>query len=171
MRPFLAKIALIGIDPYVLLPEKVLSRLFRDAGRDRGSIPVEGEIDGHAYTKYLVKYRGQWRLYLNGVTRKAAGKEVGDTVRVSIAFDPASRTTAMPAKLLKALRENRKAENIYRSLTPSLQKEISRYIGNLKSAEARDRNVTRAIRFLLGKERFIGRPPLARGLPAGTGLR
>ncbi len=42
-------------------------------------------------------------------------------------------------------------------LSPSRKKEIVRYISRLKSAEALERNVARAIGFLLKKERFVGR--------------
>ncbi|WP_245545484.1 YdeI/OmpD-associated family protein [Fluviicola taffensis] len=46
---------------------------------------------------------------------------------------------------------------MFRGLTPSLQNEIVRYIANLKTEESVERNVIKAINFLLGKERFIGR--------------
>ncbi|WP_241003780.1 hypothetical protein [Lactococcus taiwanensis] len=42
-------------------------------------------------------------------------------------------------------------------MTPSKQLEINRYIAKLKSQEAIERNVARAIGFLLGKNRFVGR--------------
>jgi hypothetical protein len=41
-----------------------------------------------------------------------------------------------------------------------MQKEIMRYINNLKTTESVERNVERAIRFLLGKDRFVGRDKL-----------
>jgi len=41
--------------------------------------------------------------------------------------------------------------------TPGRQKEIARYINNLKSEELVEKNIKRAIGFLLEKERFIGR--------------
>jgi hypothetical protein len=43
-------------------------------------------------------------------------------------------------------------------LTPSLQKEVLRYLANLKSDAARTRNVDRVLRVLSGaKERFMAR--------------
>lgn len=38
---FFAKIYKIGINPYVLLPAKTLKKLFEDAGKEKGNIPVK----------------------------------------------------------------------------------------------------------------------------------
>ena len=63
----------------------------------------------------------------------------------------------MPPELKDALKENFDAHQVYQNLIPSLQKEINRYIANLKTQESIDLNVKRAIDFLLGKGKFIGR--------------
>jgi uncharacterized protein YdeI (YjbR/CyaY-like superfamily) len=63
----------------------------------------------------------------------------------------------MHPKLEKALNENEQALKVFESLAPSRQKEIKRYIGFLKSEESVEKNVTRAIGFLSGTERFVGR--------------
>src|SRR4051812_45486540 len=89
---FSAKIAKIGINPYVLLPQAALNQLFVQAGRDRSPIPIRGTLEGHPFIQNLVKYQGKWRLYLNTPMRKAAGLEVGNTANFSIAFDPSERT-------------------------------------------------------------------------------
>ena len=44
MLSFKANIEIIGINPYVLLPDKVLLALFKQAGKDKGPIPVKGKI-------------------------------------------------------------------------------------------------------------------------------
>ncbi|QQR86084.1 MAG: DUF1905 domain-containing protein [Flavobacteriales bacterium] len=154
---FKAHIAIIGINPYVLLPESTLAQLFAQAGKDKGPIPVHGTIDGHAFIQTLVKYAGAWRLYLNGPMLKAAKRGVGDTVRIRIAFDPRDRSIPMPPALEAALKENNKARKVFDALSPSRRKEIMRYIGHLKSEEAIRKNVARAIGFLEGRERFAGR--------------
>lgn len=154
---FIATIEIIGINPYVLVPERILAQVCKDAGKDKGKIPVQMSIDGHEFMQTLIKYSGHWRLYLNTPMRKAAKKEVGDTATFDIAYDPIPRGIPMHPKLAKALKANNTAKKIYDGLRPSLQLEIVRYISFLKTAESVDRNVTRAINFLLGKERFIGR--------------
>lgn len=154
---FSATIEIIGVNPYVFVPVKILEQVFRDAGKTKGKIPVRMHIDGHEFIQTLIKYSGDWRLYLNTPMRKAAKKEVGDTACFDIAYDPIIREVSMHPKLVKALKANKKAKGIYDGLRPSLQLEIVRYISFLKTEESVDRNVARAINFLLGKERFIGR--------------
>jgi len=153
---FNAKIYIIGVNPYVLLPVAALKQIFKQAGKDKGTIPVRGTLDGHPYIQTLVKYSGRWRLYLNTPMRKLAKKDVGDKISVTIEFDPVERTVPIPEKLLLALQKNEKAKLVFEQLSPSRQKEIARYIGNLKSEEAVIKNVARAMKFLVGDERFVG---------------
>jgi len=157
MQFFSAKIYKIGINPYVLLPPVLLEAVLKDAGKDKGPIPVRLSIENKIFLQTLVKYSGKWRLYLNGPMRVAAGKDVGDIIAIGIAFDPGERLTETHPALAAALKKNSNAKAVFDSLPPSLQKEIRRYINNLKTTAAVERNVEKAIQFLLGKERFIGR--------------
>src|SRR5687767_292025 len=99
MMTFTATVQIIGINPYVLVPEKVLESIFKAAKKNKGPIPVNGKIDGHPYIQTLVKYSGNWRLYLNGPMRKAAGKDVGDRAKIEIRFDPEPRVIDMRPEL------------------------------------------------------------------------
>ena len=157
MKQFSATIEKIGVNPFVFLPEKVLNHIFWQAGKNKGAIPVCGKLDGYAFIQTLVKYSGAWRLYLNIPMRKAAGKDVGDSIKVEIEFDPVERITLMNPKLKEALEKNKKAKSVFDQLSASLQKEIVRYIAHLKTEESVERNIKKAILFLTGKERFIGR--------------
>jgi hypothetical protein len=159
MQHFSAKIQKIGINPYMLLPATVLKALFAQAGADKGAIAVKGTLNGHPFIQHLVKYSGKWRLYLNTPMRVAAGIDVGDHCEVSIEFDPAPRVTGMHEALKKALAKNKKATAVFEKLPASYQKEIMRYINNLKTSASVERNVEKAIAHLLGKERFVGREP------------
>ncbi|MEQ1798502.1 MAG: YdeI/OmpD-associated family protein [Lacibacter sp.] len=157
MKIFSAYIDKIGVNPFVFLPEQVLNHIFKQAGKEKGTIPVRGKLDGHPFIQTLVKYSGAWRLYLNTPMRKAAGKDVGDTIKVEIEFDPVERIIAMHPKLKEALEKNKKAKSVFDQISPSLQKEIVRYIAHLKTEESVERNIKKALLFLTGKERFIGR--------------
>lgn len=157
MRSFSAVIEIIGINPYVLLPAKALEALFKSAGRDKGPIPVKIRIDGHPFTQTLVRYRGHWRLYINGPMLKAAAKDTGDTIKVHIEYDAEPPKTLMPVQLEEALARDRNAREAFEALAPSRQKEIMRYISFLKSEDSIRRNVEKAIAHLLGKGRFVGR--------------
>ena len=157
MKQFSATIDRIGVNPFVFLPETVLNHIFKQAGKNKGTIPVHGNLDGHPFIQTLVKYSGAWRLYLNTPMRKAAGKDVGDKIKVEIEFDPVERIIPLHPKLKEALEKNKKAKFVFDQLSPSLQKEIVRYIDHLKTEESVERNIKRALLFLTGKERFIGR--------------
>ena len=152
-----AKIEIIGINPYILLPENVLEQIFIDSGKVKGPIPVKGTINGESYIQTLVKFGGMWRLYINAKMLKNSPKRIGETIEITVGYNPEERTIEPHPKLIRALVENPEAKAVFDGLRPSLQKEIVRYIANLKSEESIDRNINKGIAFLLGKERFIGR--------------
>ena len=157
MEFFSAKIQLIGINPYVLLPAPILKNIFQLAGKDKGAIPVRLEIGGKKFIQNLVKYSDRWRLYLNTPMRKTAGRDVGDTIEIGIEFDPKERVTQVHPRLKKAFSQNKMAKKAFDKLSPSRQKEILRYINNLKTEESRETNIQKAISHLTGKESFAGR--------------
>jgi hypothetical protein len=157
LESFTATIDIIGVNPFVLIPMPILETIFKQAQKDKGPIPVLGTINGQPFLQTLVKFKGNWRLYINGPMLKASNKKVGDTITITITYDPTDRTIPMHPKLKDALAQNKKASTIFQSLRPSLQKEIIRYIRFLKTESSVDLNVNRAIQFLLGNERFIGR--------------
>ena len=154
---FRAKIEIIGVNPFVFLPERVLYKVFMQAGKSKGKIPVRMKIDGHEFTQTLIKWSGAWRLYLNTPMRKAAKKDVGDVANFEIAYDPLERIVPMHPEFEKALLENKEAKKVFEGLRPSLQLEINRYLSYLKTEASVDRNVTKAIQFLLGNGRFVAR--------------
>jgi hypothetical protein len=157
VKRFSAHIEIIGINPFVFVPEKVLAALFKQAGRDKGPIRVRGTVNGDGYRQTLVRYLGAWRLYINTVMLKDSPKRIGEKIVVTIEFDPEERVMPMHPKLERALGRNKKAAEVFRGLTPSRRSEIMRYIAALKTEESVDRNLERMIRHLLGGEGFVGR--------------
>jgi hypothetical protein len=115
MDKFKALIDIIGINPFVPLPDEVLASLFKQAEKDKGPIPVRGLIDGHPYTQTLVKYSGAWRLYINTPMLKAANRKVGDETRIEIEFDGSDRSIQMHPKLETALAQNPDANAVFDS--------------------------------------------------------
>jgi hypothetical protein len=156
---FRARIYIIGVNPYVLLPARELKKVFGQAGKSKGPIPIKGKLNGKLYMQTLIKYSGKWRLYLNMPMRKAGKCDVGDVASVSVEYDARLRETPMPPKLKAALQKNKEAKAAFSKLPPHYQKEIMRYINGLKSVESVDRNVEKAIGHLTGKDRFVGRNP------------
>lgn len=154
---FQAQLQIIGINPYVLVPEEILAAIFKVAGKDKGPIPISGSINGKAYLQTLVRYRDAWRLYVNTIMLENSPKRIGETIDVEIAFDPKPRNIDPPEAFVKAFAKNKKAKAAFDRLPPSRQKEIVRYLAGLKSKEALERNIYRAIGHLIGKERYVGR--------------
>jgi Bacteriocin-protection, YdeI or OmpD-Associated/Domain of unknown function (DUF1905) len=159
---FKAELQIIGINPYVSVPEQILQAIFRQAGRDKGPIPICGTINKGNYRQTLVRYRGEWRLYINTVMLTNSPGRIGETITISVAHDTEDRTIAPHPKLLQALAQHKEARAAFDSLSPYRRKEIVRYIANLRTEESVVRNVARAIAHLLGRERFVGRDSAGR---------
>lgn len=157
MKTFKAILEIIVGNPFVYLPVHVLETLFQQAKKNKGHIPVRGTINGKKYQQTLVKYSGEWRLYINMKMLDNSPKRIGEVIEVEVEFDPSDRTIKPHPKWVKALSENETANQVFVSLSPSRQKEIVRYISNLKTERSVDRNIDRVINFLLGKGRFVGR--------------
>ena len=104
---------------------------------------------------------GSFYLYLHEQVRTASGTAVGDMVKIELRFDPDYRsgpTHPMPDWLAGGLDRDAGAKQGWDALTPSRQKEILRYFAQLKSPEAKARNLERALQVLGGgKARFMAR--------------
>lgn len=157
MQSFTGKIQVIGVNPYMPVPAKVLKAIFKEAGKSKGPIPVRGMLNGKKYKQTLVKFSGKWRFYLNTPMRRAAGIDVGDRGDVEMEFDPSSREIPLHPALAKEFGKNKQAKLAYEKLPPYRQKEISRYLGFLKTEESLKRNLEKAILHLAGKQKFAGR--------------
>jgi hypothetical protein len=159
---FKAKIRLRDINPYVMVSAARAGRI--KAGWKR-PMPVLVQVNGKPDPAWPVNMMpagdGSFYLYLDGGVRKASGTDVGDSVEVSVVFDDAYRPGpqhAMLPEFAARLDGDDVANARWESLQPSLKKEILRYLANLKSDAARQRNVERAIAVLGGaKERFLAR--------------
>ncbi|MCD6012799.1 MAG: hypothetical protein K0Q79_2661 [Flavipsychrobacter sp.] len=156
MHKFKAPIKIIGINPYVDVPEKILKDIFKKAGRDKGKFPICGEVNGKPYKQTLVKYSGEWRLYINTIMLKNSPKRIGEIIEITVQTDTSDRTVKPHPKFAKALAASKEAKAVFDKLSPSRRNEIVRYIANLKTEESVERNVNRAISYLLGKDRFVG---------------
>jgi uncharacterized protein YdeI (YjbR/CyaY-like superfamily) len=88
---------------------------------------------------------------------KDSPKRIGEEIELTIVFDPIKRTIIPNKKFIKALEANIEAKKIFAELSPSRKHEIIRYISSLKTEESIDKNIVKAIDFLLGKGRFVGR--------------
>ena len=150
---FQAELEIIGINPFVALPIDILQHIFIDSGRKKSPIAICGQVN---YKQNLMFFKGDWRLYVNTTMLKNSPKRIGELVDFTIAYDSEPRMVKQPQVLSEALAKNLEEKEVFEQLTASKQLEINRYIARLKTDEAIERNVARAIGFLLGKNRFVG---------------
>ena len=159
---FNSTILIRGINPYVPVSAARAGKL-RPAWRK--PMPVLVRINGKPRSGWRINMMprgdGGYYLYLHGEVREASGTKVGDRVTVEISFDEdyqGGPLHSMPPEFEKALARTPRAKKAWDALIPSRKKEVLRYLAGLKSAEAKDRNVERAIRVLGGEPgRFMAR--------------
>jgi hypothetical protein len=154
---FASKLQIIGVNPYVILPKNILRAIFLQAKKSKGHIPIKGKINDVPYKQTLVKYKGYYRLYVNTFMLKNSPKRIGKKLKITVQFDEEDRTVPMHPRLEIAFKKEPRANAVFESLSPSRRKEILRYMHALKNEASVNRNIERAINFLLGKERFVGR--------------
>lgn len=159
---FRAKMLITGVNPYVVVSAARAKALKPGWKRP---MPVLVTVNGVPEPPWRINLMpmgdGRFYLYLAGAVRKASRTKVGDTVTIDVRFDPEYRNGPMhpmPVWFREPLEANAKAKRAWAELTPSRQKEILRYLSWLKSDDARERNVSKAIRVLSGaRERYLAR--------------
>jgi hypothetical protein len=161
---FSAVVKIRGINPFVDVSAAQVARIRPGWRRP---LPVLVRINNKPDTETVWRTNlmpagdGSFYLYLNGPMRSATGVTVGSRVRVELAFDASYRNGPlhrMPSWFSKALHEDAACRRNWAALPPSRKKEVLRYFAQLKSAEARVRNLERAMDVLSGKRgRFMGR--------------
>jgi hypothetical protein len=147
---FKARIYIVGINPCVKVPLRVTDKL----KSTKGYIPVKGKIENHLFQQTLCPVKDEgYRLYVNGPMLKGAEIKVGQTATFIIEQDTLDRNKnhPMPGEFKKKLEEH-KLLTAFQQLTPSRQKEINRYLNNLKTEESLNRNIDKMINVLKGKE-------------------
>ncbi|MBV9629414.1 MAG: DUF1905 domain-containing protein [Xanthobacteraceae bacterium] len=159
---FRAPIEIRGINPYVAVSAERAARLKPDW---RKPLPVRIQVNGKPDVPWRINMMpagdGSFFLYLHERVRNESATGVGDVVSVTIVFDDAysgGPLHPMPGWFGSALKRNPSARRGWNNLAPSRQKEILRYLVRLKSAQAQQRNLERALHVLAGgKARFMGR--------------
>jgi hypothetical protein len=159
---FRAEIQMQGINPYVPVSASQAARLQRDWRRP---MPVRVQVNGKPDEPWRINLMpvgdGSFFLYLHGQVRKQSGTSVGDVVSVAVEFDDEYQggpAGPLPGWFREELKRNAAAQQGWRGLTPSRQKEFVRYLVGLKTPEARQRNLEKALHVLAGgKARFMAR--------------
>lgn len=159
---FTATIKKRGINPYVSVSAELAAQLKENW---RKPLPVLVQVNTKPEPAWRINMMpagdGSFYLYLSGEVLKVSNTQVGSVVEIALQFDANYKpgpADPMPDWFSEALEQNRVARQRWDELTPSLQKEILRYMARLKSVEAQSRNTQLAIHVLSGgKGRFLAR--------------
>ncbi|HMK26659.1 MAG TPA: YdeI/OmpD-associated family protein [Chitinophagaceae bacterium] len=146
---FKARIYKAGINPCVKVPVRITKTMTAI----KGYIPVKGKIEDHPFEQTLCPVKNDlYRLYVNGPMLKGANVKVGQPVHFSIeqAGKQKDSDIPMPAPLKKKLKEY-KLLATFEALAPYRQKEILRYLNNIKTEATLLKNIKRLIKVLQGK--------------------
>jgi len=147
-KTFKAVIYKVGINPCVDVPEKISSKLLAR----RGYIPILGKINGHHFEQHLVPVKaGPYRLYVNIPMLKGAEVKVGDTAKFELEQGDLSPKQVATSAALKTRLIKEDLVSEFNNLIPSRQKEINKYIGSLKTDDARERNIEKVVKMLKEK--------------------
>ena len=121
----------------------------------RGRVPVQATFDGYPYQGSLTPLGdGHHALLVQKQIRRAVGKTIGDTVRVTLSRDLAERRITPPDDLAAALAEAPRAANEFTKLAYSHQREYVRWLEGAKKPEIRTRRLAETVeRLLQGKRR------------------
>jgi len=152
LHKFSAKIIKLGINPCVDIPQDIVSKLYTEAKKERGPVQIRGKLQGKSFKANVVKYKGQWRLYLNYIMRRDAAVDVGDTAKIELQYDPEPRIESVPRQLAAALSKNKKAKEAFNKLSRSRQKEILRYLNFIKTEEILLRHIKTIVESLSGEK-------------------
>lgn len=156
-KSFTATLEIIGINPFVFVPEEVLDTIFEKSGRNKSPIPVKGTVNGKEFKQNLMKYLGEWRLYVNLIMLKNSPKRIGEIIEVVLEYDDSDRSISIHPQLEKAIKESSLATENFEKLIPSRKHELIRYINNLKTEASIQRNIDKIIRHLHGETDFFGK--------------
>jgi uncharacterized protein YdeI (YjbR/CyaY-like superfamily) len=126
----------------------------------RGQIKVKGEINAFPFRTSLFPTReGRHILLVNKRMQQGARTTEGSVARFRMELDREERTVTMPAELKRFLKEDRSLRPWYDGLNHSTRNDIAKWIGEPKSAEARERRAQQIAERLLAVMGAEQEPP------------
>ena len=129
---------------FVVLPFSV-----PEAYGTRGPVPVQATVDGYPHQASVAPFgEGHHALPVPKQIRKAVGKTVGDTVRVTLARAGAERKMEAPADLAERLAAAPPAAAYFAKLAYVHQREYVRWLEGAKKPEARTKLLSEIVEML-----------------------
>ena len=132
---------------------------------ERNRLRVKGEIEGFAFRTSLFAYSGGGGHFLlvNRTMQAGAKAKVGSKARIRLEPDLEERPATAPLELAGALKGDRRLRRWFDRLSPSMRREIGKWVSEPKSAESRVKRAEKmAERLLLAMEGEEEPPPVLR---------
>ena len=129
----------------------------------RGQIKVLGEINGFAFTATLFPDgQGHHFLIVNKKLLSGGKTAAGLTAKFRIQLDTSPRITISPPKeLLRELAQSKRLLKFFESFSPSRRHELSKWIAQCKTSEARTRRSEQVAELLMETmEAELALPPI-----------
>jgi uncharacterized protein YdeI (YjbR/CyaY-like superfamily) len=126
---------------------------------------VRGDIEGFPFgTSLFPDPRGEGQILLVNKQMQAGAKaRVGSKVRIRMEPDLEERPTLVPAELARILKGDRTLRKWFDELSPSMRREIGKWVNEPKGAEVRQKRADKiAERMLLAIEGEQQPPPILR---------
>ena len=132
---------------------------------ERNGRRVRGEIEGFAFRTSLFpdpRTKGQI-LLVNKKMQAGAQARAGDKVRIRLEPDLEERPAHIPQELEKIFKSDRALKKWFEQLSPSMRREISKWVSEAKGAEVRQKRAERlAERMMQAMEGEHEPPPILR---------
>jgi len=138
---------------------------FKEWG-SRGPLRVRGEINAFRFRGALLPAGGGGHfMIINRQMQKGAKVHTGMKAQFRMELDAEGRAAPAAPELDKALRASRQLQKFYESLTPSIRRDIAKWVASAKQATTRVRRAERtAERFMETIEAERELPPIIRQL-------
>ncbi len=131
----------------------------------RNRLRVRGEIEGFAFrTSLFAESRGGGHfLLVNKKMQAGARVRVGEKVRIKLEPDLEERPAVIPAELEKELKGDRKLRKWFDAMSPSMRREIGKWVDEAKGAATRQKRAEKmAERLMQAMEGEEVPPPVLR---------
>ncbi len=123
-------------------------------GRKR--VKVVATFNGAAYRGSIVRVGGPDHILpILRAIRKKIGKDVGDTVKVTVREDTEPRVVVPPKDFASALKASPRAAAFFRNLSYTHQREYVKWIEDAKRLQTRASRIERSVEMLLREQRSI----------------
>jgi len=122
----------------------------------KARVPVRGTLNGFPFRSSLMPMGGCHRMVVNKTIRDGAGGKAGDTVKVIMERDDAARVAEIPPALKKAMAGNRAAQEKWKKLSFTHQKEMAISIRDAKQKETRQRRLAKVMEVLSSDKKWVG---------------